>query len=95
MDDPTLNWEDINKGFVVWLPRTRRQNDSIWVIMDRLTKFAHFILVKSTYTTEEYEIIYINEIVSLHGIPLSIISDRVSQFISHFWNVFQKGLLLK
>ena len=87
MDDPTLNWEDINKGFVVWLPRTRRQNDSIWVIMDRLTKFAHFILVKSTYTVEEYERMYINEIVSIHGIPLSIISDRVSQFISHFWKV--------
>ena len=59
--------------------------------VDRLTKFAHFILVKSTYTAEEYEIIYINEIVSLHGIPLSIISDRGAQFTSHFLEGFSKG----
>ena len=78
--------------FVVGLPRTRKQNDSIWVIVDRLTKSSHFILVKSTYTAKDYARIQINEIVSLHGIPLSIISDRVAQFTSHFWKAFQKGL---
>ena len=65
--------EAINMDFVVGLPRTRRQHDSIWVIVDRMTKSAHFILVKSTYRAEDYARLY--EIVRLHGIPLFIISD--------------------
>ena len=71
--------------FVVGLPRTRRQHDSIWVIVDRLTKSAHFIPVKSTYRVEDYARLYIDEIVRWHGIPLSIISDRGAQFTLHFW----------
>ena len=70
--------------FVVGLPRTRKQNESIWFIVDRLTISAHFIPIKSTYTGEDYARIYINEIMSLHGIPLSINSDRGEQFTSHF-----------
>ena len=62
------------------------------VIVDSLTKSAHFIHVKSTYTAEDYARIYIKEIVNLHWIPLSIISDRVSQFTCHFWKGFQNGL---
>ena len=62
--------------FVVGLPRTQKQYDSIWVIMDRFTKSAHFIPVKSTYSAKDYAWIFIDEIVSHHGIPLSIISDR-------------------
>ena len=61
--------------FVVDLPRTQKQYDSIWVIVDRLTKFANFIPVKSTYSADEYARIFIDEIVCLHGIP-SIISVR-------------------
>ena len=60
--------------------------------MDRLTKSALFIPVKSTYTAKDYARIYINEIVSLHGIILSIISDRGAQLTSHFWKAFQKGV---
>ena len=78
--------------FVVGLPRTPKQNDSIWVMVDRLTKSAHFIPDKSIYMAEDYGRIYINEIVSLHGISLSIISDRGAQFTSRFWKAFQKGL---
>ena len=78
--------------FIVGFPQTRRLNDSIWVIVDRLTKSANFIPVKSTYTAKDYARIYINEIVSLHGIPLSIILDRGSHFTYHFWKSFQKGL---
>ena len=88
MDCPTWKWEAINKDFVVGLSRTRRQNDSIWVIVDSLTKSAHFILVMSTNTAEDYSRIYINEILSLHGIPLSIFSVRGAQFTSHFWKDF-------
>ena len=78
--------------FVVGLPRTRRQHDSIWVVVDRLTKSAHFIPVKSTYRAEDYARLYIDEIVRWHGIPLSIISDRGARFTSHFWRSFQKSL---
>ena len=60
--------------------------------MDKLTKSTHIIPLKSTYLAKEYARIYINEIVILHGIPLSIISDRFAQFTSRFWKSFQKGL---
>ena len=60
--------------------------------MNRLTKSAHFIPIQSNYTAEDYARIYIDEILSLHGIPLSIISHRDAQFTSRFWNYFQKGL---
>ena len=74
--------------FVVCLLRTRRQHDSIWVIVDRLTKSTHFIPMKSTYRAEDYMSLYIDEIVRWHGIPLSIISYRGAQFTSHFWRSF-------
>ena len=78
---------DFGDGF----PQAKWQNDSIWVLVDRLTKSAHFIYVKSTYHAEYYLRIYIDEIVSLHGIPFSIISDRGGQLTSRFWESFQKG----
>ena len=92
MNVPTWRWEDINVDFVVGFPRTRRQNDSIRVIIDWLMKSTYLILVKSTYTMEEYTRIYTNEIMSLYRIPLSIILDRSAQFTSRFWRSFQKGL---
>ena len=71
--------------FVVGLPKTLVKFDSIWVIVDRLTKSAHFIPVKVTYNGEKLAKIYISKIVRLHGVPLSIISDRGTQFTSMFW----------
>ena len=76
--------EAINMDFVVGLPRTRRQHDSIWVIVDRMTKSAHYYPVKSTFKTEDYARLYIDEIVRCHGIPFSIISYRGAQFTLHF-----------
>ena len=61
---------------IVSLPPTQRQDDYIWVVMDRLTKSAHFIPVKSTYSVEDYARIFIDEIMCHYGIPLSIILDR-------------------
>ena len=78
--------------FAVGLPKTRRQHDSIWVIVDILTISAHFIPVKSTYRTEDYARLYIDEIVKWHGISLSIISDIGVRFTSHLWRSFQKSL---
>ena len=84
----TSKLEDINIDFVVGLPKTRRQHASIWVFLDRMTKSAYFIPVKSTYRAEYYAKLYIDEIVRLHRIPLSIISYRGDQFTSHFWGSF-------
>ena len=72
---PTWKWEDINMNFLVGLPRTQKSNDSIWVVEDQLTKSAHFIPVKSSYSVEDYARIFLDEIVCRHVIPLSIISD--------------------
>jgi len=85
---PTWKWEAINMDFIMGLPRSNRKFDSIWVIVDRLTKSAHFLPVRSTYTAEDYAKLYIKEIVRLHGVPVSIISDRGAQFIAHFCTAF-------
>ena len=68
--------------FVVGLPKTLGKFDSFWVIVDKLTKSAHFIPVKVTYNVEKLAKLYISEIVRLHRVPLSIISDRGTQFTS-------------
>ncbi|XP_069147079.1 uncharacterized protein [Solanum lycopersicum] len=76
MPIPGWKWERIAMDFVVGLPKTMGKYDSIWVIVDRLTKSAHFIPVKVTYNAEKLAKLYISEVVRLHGVPLSIISDR-------------------
>ena len=78
--------------FVVGLPTTLGGYDSIWVVVDRLTKSAHFISVRVKYTAEKLAELYICQIVRLHGVPISIISDRGSLFSSLFWKAFQHGL---
>ena len=77
-------WEDISMDFIMGLPRTSIGYNSIWVIVDRLTKLAHFILVKTAYTAGKYAEIYFDRIVTLHGVPLTIISNRGSVFMSRF-----------
>ena len=70
--------------FVIGLPRSRDGYDSIWVIVDRLTKSAHFLPVKATYSVAKLARLYIKYIVCLYGMPVSIISDRSSMFTSRF-----------
>ena len=82
---PSWKWENISMDFIVGLHKTSKGYDSIWVIVDRLTKSAHFLLVKIGYKSHQYAELYIARIVSLHGVPKTIISDRGSQFIAHFW----------
>ncbi|XP_069154563.1 uncharacterized protein [Solanum lycopersicum] len=74
------------------LPCTLGKFDAIWVIVDQLTKSAHIVPVQTTYNSERLAKIYIREIVRLHGVPISIISDRGTQFTSHFWRCMQKEL---
>jgi hypothetical protein len=72
--------------FIVGLPNTSQKHNSIWVIVDRLTKTAHFIPVHTTYNAKRYAEIYLDRIVCLHGVPKTIISDRSTQFIATFGN---------
>ena len=80
---PSWKWEDISMDFIVGLPNTSQKHDSIWVIIDRLTKTAHFLPVHSTYSTKKYAEVYLDQIVHLHGVPKTIISDRGAQFVAH------------
>jgi hypothetical protein len=77
-------WEEIGMDFIVGLPRTQARYDSIWVIVDRLTKVTHFIPVKTTYSGAKLAELYMSRIVCLHGVPKKIVSDRGSQFTSKF-----------
>ena len=78
--------------FVTHLPRKRRRHDAVWVIVDLLTKSAHFLVVRMTFTLEEFCRLYIREIVRLHGVVVSIVSDRDPRFTAHFWKSFQKAM---
>jgi hypothetical protein len=89
---PDWKWEKIGMDFITGLPRTSKGYDAIWVIMDRLTKVAHFIPVKTTYKVSQLVELYMAWIVSLHGIPKKIILDRGSQFTSKFWISFHKNM---
>src|SRR5262249_18941617 len=89
---PEWKWERVTMDFVTGLPRTSAHFDSIWVIVDRLTKSAHFLPVKTTYSVARYARLYIERIVCLHGVPISIVSNRGPQFTSRFWKKLQEGL---
>lgn len=71
--------------FVVGLPKTQRGYNSIWMIVDRLTKSAHFLAVKNTYTLYQYTKVYISEIARHHGVPTTIVSKRDPKFTLRFW----------
>ena len=85
-------WEDITLDFITKLPRTARGMDSIWVIVDRLTKSAHFIPIQESISVEKLVDIYIREVVARHGVPVSVISDRDVRFTSRFWKKFHDEL---
>ncbi|GJX10170.1 putative reverse transcriptase domain-containing protein [Tanacetum coccineum] len=91
-DIPEWKWEKITMDFITKLPKTAAGYDSIWVIVDRLTKSAHFLPMKETDSTEKLTRLYMKEIVARHGIPVSIISDRDSHFTSRVWQSLHKAL---
>jgi hypothetical protein len=76
LEIPTCKWDDISMDFIMGLPRTQKGNDSIWVIVDRLTKVAHFLPVKTNYSVSRLAELYVDNILKLHGAPRSIVSDR-------------------
>ena len=77
--------------FIIGFPRSRRQHDSVWIIVDGVTKSAHFLPVKTTYSAKKYSKLYLQEVVRLHEVPISIISYRGAKYTAQFWKSFQKG----
>ncbi|KAL0561256.1 hypothetical protein IC582_001678 [Cucumis melo] len=89
---PEWKWENVSMDFITGLPRTLRGFTVIWVVVDRLTKSAHFVPGKSTYTASKWAQLYMSEIVRLHGVPVSIVSDRDARFTSKFWKGLQTAI---
>ncbi|GJS69085.1 putative reverse transcriptase domain-containing protein [Tanacetum coccineum] len=89
---PMWKWERITMDFITKLPKTLNGHDTIWVNVDRLRKSTHFIPTRATDSMETLTRLYIKEIVSRHGVPISIISDRDSHFTSRFWKSLQSAL---
>ena len=78
--------------FMTHLARTSWRHDAVWVIVDRLTKSTHFLALWMTFTLEEFCQLYIREIVRLHGVSVSIVSNRDPRFMTHVWKSFQKAM---
>ncbi|GJY22911.1 putative reverse transcriptase domain-containing protein [Tanacetum coccineum] len=89
---PIWKWENITMDFVTKLPKTTSGQDTIWVIVDRITKSAHFLPMKETELMEKLTRQYLKEVVSRHGVPVSIISDRDRKFTSHLWKSLNETL---
>nr|GEZ63681.1 putative reverse transcriptase domain, ribonuclease H-like domain, aspartic peptidase domain protein [Tanacetum cinerariifolium] len=89
---PQWRWDNITMDFVTKLPRTSSRYDTIWVIVDRLTKSAHFLPMRENDSMDKLARLYMKEVVTTHGIPVSIIYDRDDRFTLNFWRAFQKAL---
>jgi hypothetical protein len=88
---PEKKWEVITMDFITGLPGTNKKHDSIMVVVDKLTKAAHFVPMKTTHTTTNIAEIFMKEIPRLHGIPRKIVSDKDTKFTSNFWRGLFKG----
>ena len=89
---PEWKWEQVTMDFVTGLPKTVKGYDGIWVIVDRLTKSAHFLPINKKYSLDKLASLYIKKIIRYYGVPVSIISDRDPRFTSKFWGSLQKSL---
>jgi hypothetical protein len=89
---PTWKWDDLSMDFMVGLPKTSKGYDSIWVIVDQLTKTTNFLPFKVKYLVVAYAKVYIACILSLHGVLKTIVLDQGPQFVSKFWEELHKSL---
>ena len=92
LDIPEWKWENITMDFVVGFSKSARGNNAIWVIVDRLTKSAHFLPVKMTFSLDQLAQLYIKKVVRLHRVPVSIVLDRDPKFTSKFWKSLQGAM---
>jgi hypothetical protein len=97
LEIPKWKWEHITMDFVVGLPHSPRRRDAIWVVVDRVTKSVHFIPMKATNSASELVPFYMKEVIRLHGVPKSIVSDRDSKFVStkFLYELMRRTLLPK
>lgn len=86
---PMWKWEQIAMDFVVGLPKAKSGQDAIWVVVDRLTKCAHFLPIKISNSMDKLVELYVREIVRLHGVPISIVLDHDPRFTLRFWGRLQ------
>src|SRR4051812_38520531 len=86
---PECKWDKVGMDFIAGFPKTHKGNDAIFVVIDRLSKVAHFLPVRESITASHLADLYVSRIVSLHGVPFEINSDRGSLFTSRFWKVFK------
>nr|GFB72635.1 putative reverse transcriptase domain-containing protein [Tanacetum cinerariifolium] len=89
---PQWKWDNITMDFVTKLPKAQSGNDTIWVVVDRLTKSAYFLPMKETDPMDKLARLYLKEVVTRHVIPVLIICDRDPRFKSNFWKAFQKAM---
>ncbi|KAK4258952.1 hypothetical protein QN277_005343 [Acacia crassicarpa] len=92
LEVPTWKWDSICMDFIMGLPTTPRNHNAIWLIVDCLTKSAHFLPIQSDFTMEQFSYLYVKEIVRLHGVPESIIFDRDPRFTSSFWGSLHRTM---
>ncbi|KAI3732298.1 hypothetical protein L1987_63502 [Smallanthus sonchifolius] len=92
LDIPEWKWEHITMDFITKLLHTTKGHDTIWVIVDRLTKSVHFLPIRETFSSERLAEVFIKEVVSRHGMPLKIVSDRDIRFTSRFWKIFHEAM---
>src|SRR4051812_22456324 len=89
---PEWKWDKVSMDFITGFPKTQKGNDAIFVVVDRLSKVAHFLSVRESITASQLADLYVSRIVSLHGVPMEINSDRGSFFTSRFWGSFQNAM---
>ncbi|KAK5802526.1 hypothetical protein PVK06_030126 [Gossypium arboreum] len=89
---PEWKWDRVTMDFVSGLPLSASKKDAVWVVVDRLTKSAHFVPVRTDFSMEKLAELYVSQIVRLHGVPISIVSDRDPRFTSRFWKKLQEAL---
>src|SRR3954462_7108961 len=86
-------WDKVGMDFITGIPKTQKGNYAIFVVIDRLSKVAQFLPVRDSITASQLADLYVSRIVSLHGVPLEINSDRGSLFTSRFWECFQNAMV--
>ena len=89
---PESKWEHIAMDFVIGLPATQKGHNGVWVVMDRLTKTTHFLPFNTKWSIAKLARCYVREVVRLHGVPSSIVSDKAARFTSRFWQSFQEAM---